>query len=72
LFDAIARSAVDWDGVTGTPSSCSACDLSGSVVEDLGYFTSRDDLFTVHGQTLCWGARTLAGPFLQRWPARAA
>ncbi|MDF5757113.1 transglutaminase domain-containing protein [Spongiactinospora sp. TRM90649] len=48
LFDAIARTAIDWDGVT-----CSSCDLSGHVLADLGHFASRDALFDEHGQTLC-------------------
>jgi hypothetical protein len=69
LFDALARGAIDWDGVTATPGTCSACDLSASVLRDLGRFDSRDELFTRYGQTLCWPARTLAEPFLSRWAA---
>jgi hypothetical protein len=61
LFDAIARTAVDWDGVT-----CSACDLSAQVLADLGYFDSRDELFEAHGQTLCRPARTIANPIMSR------
>jgi hypothetical protein len=72
LFDALARTAVDWDGLTSTPSTCSTCDLSATVVADLGRFNSRDQLFAVHGQTMCWPARTLAGPFLGRWSAQAS
>ncbi|WP_206066765.1 transglutaminase domain-containing protein [Nonomuraea composti] len=52
LFDAIAHTAVDWDGGT-----CSSCDLSGHVLADLGCFTARDDLFDQHGQTLCLPVR---------------
>src|SRR5690606_24013417 len=55
LFDAVARTAVDWDGVT-----CSSCDLSGHVVAALGYFSSRDALFDRHGQTLCPPVRVSA------------
>lgn len=69
LFDALARGAVDWDGVTSTPEACSTCDLSATVLRDLGRFDSRDELFTRYGQTLCWPARTLAEPFLSRWAA---
>ena len=57
LFDAVVRTAVDWDGAT-----CSSCDLSGHVLADLGYFSSRDALFRTHGQTLCLPTRIIAGP----------
>ena len=69
LFDALARGVVDWDGVTSKPGTCSTCDLSATVLHDLGRFDSRDELFTRHGQTLCWPARTLAEPFMSRWAA---
>ncbi|GAA3246426.1 hypothetical protein ACFO1B_54845 [Dactylosporangium siamense] len=69
LFDAVTRTAVDWDGVTSTPGTCSACDLSAAVLADLGHFGSRDQLFARHGQTMCWGARTLTDPILNRWTA---
>lgn len=69
LFDALGRTAVDWDGTTSTPGVCSACDLSGNVLSDLGRFGSRDDLFNSHGQTLCPPARILGGPLLGRWSA---
>jgi len=72
LFDALGRTAVDWDGATSTPEQCSACDLSGQVLLDLGRFGSRDDLFAAHGQTLCWSARTAADPVLSRWSAGAS
>jgi hypothetical protein len=71
LFDALARGAVDWDGDTSLPGSCSSCDLSAMVLQDLGRFDSRDELFARHGQTLCWPARTLAEPVLSRWSAGA-
>ncbi|WP_226899027.1 transglutaminase domain-containing protein [Nonomuraea phyllanthi] len=61
LFDAIARTAVDWDG-----STCSSCDLSGHVLTDLGYFDSRDDLFGKHGQTLCLPIRIPADLMMSR------
>ncbi|WP_344505921.1 transglutaminase domain-containing protein [Dactylosporangium maewongense] len=69
LFDAVARTAVDWDGASSTPGACSACDLSAAVLADLGHFDSRDQLFATHGQTMCWGARTLTAPVLNRWTA---
>jgi hypothetical protein len=72
LFDALARTAVDWDGATSTPGTCSVCDLSATVVADLGRFNSRDELFARHGQTMCWPARTLAAPVLGRWSAEAS
>lgn len=62
LFDALARTAVDWDGVTGTP-----CDLSATVLADLGRYSSRDELFAAHGQTLSAPVRVLADPVLSRW-----
>jgi hypothetical protein len=64
LFDAISRTAVDWDGVSSKPGQASTCDLSATVRDDLGYFSSRDELFDLHGQTLCWFARTVSGPVL--------
>jgi hypothetical protein len=72
LFDAVARTAVDWDGHAA--ASCdggpgAVCDLSGHLRLDLGHFTSRDELFARHGQTLCLPARTFAEPVLGRWAA---
>jgi hypothetical protein len=72
LFDAVARTAVDWDGRAA--ASCdggpgAVCDLSDHLRLDLGHFTSRDELFARHGQTLCLPARTLAEPVLGRWAA---
>lgn len=72
LFDAVARTAVDWDGTSAASGGCSTCDLSAHVVRDLGYFDSRDDLFARHGETLCAPARALADPFLRRWSAGTA
>lgn len=46
LFDALARGAVDWDGVTSSTGACSSCDLSAAVLEDLGRYDSRDELFS--------------------------
>jgi hypothetical protein len=69
LLDALARGVVDWDGVTSTAQMCSTCDLSATVLRDLGRFDSRDELFIRYGQTLCWPARTLAEPFMSRWAA---
>lgn len=61
LFDAVARTAVDWDGAT-----CSSCDLSGHVLADLGYFSSRDALFQTHGQTLFLPVRVTADLIMSR------
>ncbi|MFC9388122.1 transglutaminase domain-containing protein [Streptomyces venezuelae] len=70
LFEAVARTGVDWDA----PAACAGaapCDLSAHLRTDLGRFTSRDELFARHGQTLCLPARTLAEPLLGRWNAGA-
>ncbi|WP_354645171.1 transglutaminase domain-containing protein [Kitasatospora camelliae] len=72
LFEALARTAVDWDG--GGAGLCPAaapdsCDLSAHVLRDLGRYDARDDLFARHGQTLCRPARLLAEPVLGRRPA---
>ncbi|MEV7013356.1 transglutaminase domain-containing protein [Streptosporangium sp. NPDC051022] len=75
LFEALSRTAVDWDGVTGAPracSACSACDLSARVLADLGHHDSRDALFAEHGQTLCRAARILGEPVMGRWSAGAS
>ncbi|MGH3988157.1 MAG: transglutaminase-like domain-containing protein [Pseudonocardiaceae bacterium] len=53
LFEALTRTAIDWDGATSAPGSCSGCDLSAWVVADLGRFEDRAALFNAHGQTLC-------------------
>ncbi|WP_435856402.1 transglutaminase domain-containing protein [Streptomyces tanashiensis] len=71
LFEAVARTTVDWDA----PAACAGsapCDLSAHLRTDLGRFSSRDELFDLHGQTLCRPARTLAEPVLGRWSAGAA
>ncbi|MER5179796.1 transglutaminase domain-containing protein [Streptomyces sp. NPDC002896] len=73
LFDAVARTAVDWGGAEGCGmSGGGGCDLSAQVVVDLGYFDSRDELFARHGQTLCLPARRLSEPVLGRWGAGAS
>ncbi|WP_206184742.1 transglutaminase domain-containing protein [Thermoactinospora rubra] len=61
LFEAVATTAVDWDG-----TACPSCDLSGHVLADLGRFDSRDELFRVHGQTLCRPARIAADLLVSR------
>ncbi|MFE7168176.1 transglutaminase domain-containing protein [Streptomyces sp. NPDC057616] len=66
LFEALSRTAVDWDGATLCPASGATCDLSAYVLADLGRFCSRDELFARHGQTLCPAARTVAEPVLGR------
>ena len=67
LFDALPRTAVDWDGRTSDPGTCSSCDLSARVLADLGLYDSRDQLFSRRGQTLSWVARIVAEPILGRW-----
>ncbi|MFJ9822600.1 transglutaminase domain-containing protein [Streptomyces sp. NPDC101151] len=66
LFEALSRTAIDWDGATVCPAAGAACDLSAYVLADLGHFDSRDELFARHGQTLCGMARLLAEPVLGR------
>lgn len=72
LFEALSRTAIDWDGVTLCPADGTACDLSAHVLADLGHFDSRDELFARHGQTLCRTARALAEPVLGRRRAAGA
>ncbi|MFC1414210.1 transglutaminase domain-containing protein [Streptacidiphilus sp. N1-12] len=79
MFEALSRTAVDWDGATracpespespGSPGSRSSCDLSASISADLGHYSSRDLLFADRDQTLCWAARRLGEPVLGRWSA---
>ncbi|MCU1549582.1 MAG: hypothetical protein JWR36_142 [Glaciihabitans sp.] len=69
LFEAIGRSAIDWDGVTSTVDGESCFDLSRHVVTDLGRFPSRDALFAHYGQTLCPPSRMLIDPILSRMAA---
>lgn len=71
LFEALSRTAIDWDGATVCPAAGAACDLSAHVLADLGHFDSRDELFAQHGQTLCGMARLLAEPILGRRSAGA-
>ncbi|MGN9791038.1 transglutaminase domain-containing protein [Streptomyces sp. OZ13] len=71
LFEALSRTAIDWDGSTACPSTGAPCDLSAHVLGDLGHFDSRDELFARHGQTLCGMARLLAEPVLGRRAAGA-
>lgn len=71
LFDALARTTIDFAGPTSCGTPGTACDLSAQVRTDLGHFDSRDELFARHGQTLCRPARTLAEPVLGRWSAGA-
>ncbi|MFG2652169.1 transglutaminase domain-containing protein [Streptomyces sp. NPDC048436] len=66
LFEALSRTAVDWDGATACAADAVSCDLSAHVLADLGHFDSRDALFTHHGQTLCGPARWMAEPVLGR------
>ena len=48
LFEALSRTAIDWDGMTTCPADGTACDLSAHVLADLGHFDSRDELFARH------------------------
>lgn len=80
LFEAVGRGAVRWDETPRSATDghdqpqvgCDTCSLSGWVLAELGRYDSRDELFIAHGQTLCWPARTAAGPVLSRWSAGAA
>lgn len=65
LFDAAARTPIDWGG-DGTPG---CLDLSRFVRQSLGTFDSRDDLFDAYGQTLHRPARMVLEPILGRWSA---
>jgi hypothetical protein len=71
LFEALSRTAIDWDGATSACPAGAACDLSAHVLADLGHFDSRDALFARHGQTLCATARLVAEPVLGRHAASA-
>jgi transglutaminase-like putative cysteine protease len=66
LFGAIARSAVDWDGVTSAPGTRSSCDLSAVVGGDAGHFSDRDALFDAAGQTLCRPSLMIGDPIMRR------
>jgi hypothetical protein len=66
LFEAVCRTAVDWDGRTADAGGDGSCDLSSRVLSDLGLFDSRDALFSAYGQTLSWPARLFAEPILGR------
>jgi hypothetical protein len=67
LFEALPRTALDWEGRTSELETCPACDLSARVLSDLGFYESRDLLFREQGQTLSLIARTLVEPVLGRW-----
>ncbi|MFJ8078567.1 transglutaminase domain-containing protein [Streptomyces sp. NPDC096176] len=71
LFEALSRTAIDWDGAAVCSAADAACDLSAHVLADLGHFDSRDELFARHGQTLCGMARLLAEPVMGRRAAGA-
>ncbi|MGW3289996.1 transglutaminase domain-containing protein [Streptomyces sp. NPDC001002] len=71
LFEALSRTAIDWDGTTVCPANGPSCDLSAYVRTDLGHFDSRDELFAQHGQSLCGTARLLAEPIMSRRSAGA-
>ncbi|MFE5489473.1 transglutaminase domain-containing protein [Streptomyces virginiae] len=79
LFEALSRTAIDWDAAPtacpsagpgadsgADPGAGAACDLSAYVLTDLGHYASRDELFARHGQTLCGLARLMAEPVLGR------
>ena len=67
LFEALPRTALDWEGRTSELGTCPGCDLSARVLCDLGFYGSRDLLFREQGQTLSLVARTLVEPVLGRW-----
>ncbi|MFF8287609.1 transglutaminase domain-containing protein [Streptomyces sp. NPDC016309] len=66
LFEALSSTAVDWDGSVCGADGCASYDLSAMLRRDLGRFSSRDELFAVHGQTLCLPARIAGGALLGR------
>jgi hypothetical protein len=74
LFEALSRTAVDWDGATACPTTgpTAGCDLSAHVLRDLGRYDSREELFARYGQTLCRPVRLLAEPVLGRRRATGA
>ncbi|NAZ81188.1 transglutaminase domain-containing protein [Kineococcus sp. R8] len=72
LFDALARSAVAWGAAAWCPPDDCGAGAPVTVVADLGRFSSRDELFAVHGQTLCRPARFLVDPWLSRVAAGAS
>lgn len=65
LFDAAARARIRWDA-----DATSGCvDLSRYVVQSLGAFDSRDELFGTYGQTLCRPVGAVLDPVFSRWSA---
>lgn len=71
LFDAVARGAADWRRTADlrpTPSCSCVCasGLAQHLRQDLGLFTSRDELFATYGQNLRMPVRLLVGPVLDR------
>lgn len=71
LFEAVGRSAVQWTPGEAAACATTSCDLSGHVLDDLGYFDSRDDLFAQHGQTFNAATRAVLDPVMRRWPVPA-
>jgi hypothetical protein len=69
LFEAIACTAVDWDGQTRAARGNPSCDLSANVLADLGRFASRDLLYRQYGQTLSWPFRVGAELMIGHRPA---
>jgi hypothetical protein len=76
LFDAVARGAADWRRTadlrpTSTHSCACVCasGLGQHLRQDLGLFTSRDELFAAYGQNLRTPVRLLVGPVLDRMRA---
>lgn len=65
LFDAAARSRITWGNVT----SANCLDLSRFVIQSLGTFDSRDELFRSYGQTLPSAVRGVLEPIFSRWGA---
>ena len=65
LFDAAARAPISWTRA----GACDCLDLSEFVDRSLGTFDSRDVLFEVFGQTMCWSTRTVVDPVFRNWSA---
>lgn len=69
LFDAIGRGAAHWQP---TPRcDCGDALLAGSMRADLGWASSRDEVFARYGQNLPCPVRVAVEPVFGRWAAGA-
>jgi hypothetical protein len=60
LFEAVAANRISFTGGNG-------CNLSEFILQDLGYFENRDELFVQQGQTLHWFPLFFADRIFNRW-----